>query len=308
MGISAASIRFQDYQFSVQSVSGIWRWTTRVDVTGPVPAYQVKDIRTPFGLFRDNGGFRDSIPIPGDVIQAMSDSIVQLQQNFPPKILIGPPSSLIFEADEGRGFTAPQAVVLTNDGVFGSLLGAALATSAPFVTVTPANVGNLASNETGSFSVAVDSTNLLAANSPYSEQVTVQDPNASNTPQVLPVTINVRPKATISISPLQLNFSVSRPLTGPFPILPSQQFTIRNTGLAASLLSYQIQRLTNLSNDWLTSYAPVAADIAGGQSQIIAVNVAPIDGLSSGTYQETLRVSGYSTNSFVDVLIQLVIS
>lgn len=302
MPITAANIRFQDYQFSLNSTGGAWRWTTRMDVSGSVPTFQVKDVLTPFGILRD------TVAIPGDVVQAMSDSITQIQSNFPPHILIGPPSSVTFDVDEGRGFSSLQAVILTNDGVYGSLLGTTITTSAAYLSASPANVGNLASNEAGSFNVSVDSTNLLAADSPYSEQITVQDANASNTPQVLPVTINVRPKATIDLSPVQLNFSVVRPFTGPFPTIPSQQFTITNTGATASSLDYQIQRLTNLSSDWLVSFAPVNGTIAGGDGQVITVAVAPIEGLSAGTYQETLRVSGYSTNSFVDVLIQLVIS
>lgn len=302
MPVTAANIRFQDYQFSVSTATGSWRWTTRMDVSGSIPVFQVRDICTPFGLLRD------TIPIPGDVVESMSASIDQLRQNFPPKILIGPPVSLTFDVDEGRGFSASQAVVLTNDGVYGSLLGTAITTSAPYVLVLPANVGNLASNASGAFNVSVDSTNLLAANTPYSEQVLVQDSNASNTPQMLPVEINVRPKATIGISPTQLGFTASRPLNGPYPAIPSQQFTLTNTGPSASLLTYQIQRLTDLSSDWLVSFAPVTDDLGGGDSQLIMVTVAPIEGLPTGTYQETLRVSGYSTNSFVDVLVQLVIT
>lgn len=302
MPVTAANIRFQDYQFDVQTPTGTWRWTTRMDVSGSIPTFQVRDVFSPFGLLRD------TIPIPGDVVQAMSDSIDQIRLNFPPKILIGPPSSLTFVVDEGRGFSTPQNVVLTNDGVFGSLLGTTLTTSAPYLTVSPANVGNLAANETGSFNVSVDSTDLLAADSPYSEQVTVQDPNASNTPQVLAVTVTVRPKATIQVAPLQRSFSATKPISGPYAPIPSQQVTLTNTGPAASVLDYQIQRLTGLSSDWLVSFAPAVGSLDGGESQAITVSVAPIEGLPVGTYQETLRVSGYSTNSFVDVLIQLVIT
>lgn len=300
--VTAANIRFQDYQFDVQTPTGTWRWTTRMDVSGSIPSFLVRDIQSPWGLFRD------TIPIPGDVVQAMSSSIDQIRLNFPPKILIGPPVSLLFEVDEGRGFSAPQAVVLTNDGVFGSLLGTSITTSAPYVSTAPANVGNLATNESGSFSVSVDSTDLLAVAGPYNEQVVVQDPNATNTPQTLPVTINVRPKAVILASPLVLNFTVSKPFTGPYPVIPSQQVTLQNTGPLGSVLAYQIQRLTALSSDWLVSFAPSIGSLGSGGSQTITVAVAPIEGLSVGTYQETLRISGYSTNSFVDVLIQLVIT
>lgn len=216
--------------------------------------------------------------------------------------------SLIFEVDEGRGFSSAQEVVLTNDGVFGSLLGASLVTSAAYVSVSPANVGNLAANESGSFDVSVNSVDLTTANSPYNELVTIQDANATNTPQTLPVTINVRPKATVSVAPMVLSFSVTAPVSGPFPGIPSQQITVGNTGPASSVLDFQIQRLTGLSGDWLSSFSPVTGSLASGGTQVSTVSVAPIEGLARGTYQETLRVNGYSTNSYVDILVQLVIS
>lgn len=299
--IAAANIQSQDFRFSVATARGTWRWVTRMDVSGLAPVFLVCEVLTPTGLLRD------TIPIPGDVIEAMSDSITQLRDNFQPHILIGPPTSLTFTVDEGRGFSPPQAVILTNNGIYGSLLAATLTTSASYVTTTPGAVGNLASNETGQFVVAVDSTNLVAVDSPYTETVTVHDVRAGNTPQTLPVTINVRPKATIARSPGQLNFSVAKPFPGTFPPIPSQQFTLSNTGPSGSVLDYQIQRLTDTSNDWLVSYAPLSGLVAGGSSQLITVAVAPIESLSCGIYQETLRISGYSTNSFVDVVVQLTI-
>lgn len=303
MTISAAHIRFQDYEFQYQvTTGGVWRWKTRMDVSGSVPFFEIRDITSPFGLLRD------SIPIPGVVVQAMSESIDQIKQNFPPTILVGPPSSLAIEVDEGRGFSDTETVVLTNSGTFGSLLGATLTTSAPYVVVSPSLVGNLAANENGSFDVSVDSTDLLAVNSPYNELVTVQDPLATNTPQTLPVVITVRPKATIDITPASLGFSVSKPITGPYPAIPSQAFTIENTGSAGSVLDFQVQKLTNLSDDWLSAFSPVSGSLVSGGTQVVNVSVAPIEGLLTGTYQETLRISGYSTNSFVDILVQLVIT
>jgi len=300
--LSAANIRYQDYQYQHQLATGSWRWTTRMDVSGSTPLYSVRDIVSPYGILRD------SIPIPGDVVEAMSSSITEIQANFPPSILIGPPSSLTFDVDEGRGYSLPQEVVLTNDGVFGSLLGSSLAASATYVSVSPANVGNLAVNESGSFEVSVNSTDLINANSPYIESVVIQDANASNTPQSLPVTINVRPKATIYVSPVVLAFSVTAPVTGPFPPIPSQQLTVENTGPADSVLDFQIQRLTGLSDDWLSGFSPASGTLVSGGTQVANVTCAPVVGLARGTYTEALRVSGYSSNSYVDVLVQLVIS
>jgi hypothetical protein len=273
-----------------------------MDVTGSVPFFQVRDISAPYGILRD------SIPIPGEVVVAMNDSINQIKQNFPPRIYVGPPTSLMFEVDEGRGFSDLQNVILTNNGVFGSLLGATLTTSAPYVTVSPANVGNLASNETGSFDVSVDSTNLVVSHGPYAETVTIQDPNASNTPQTLPITINVRPKPTITCSVPAINFSVSKPLTGPYPAIPLQQFVVVNTGLAGSVLEFQIQKLQRTSSKWLAAFAPTSGTLSSGAPEVIHVEVVPCEHLLPGTYQETLRVSGYSTNHYVDVLVVLTIT
>jgi hypothetical protein len=300
--ISAANLRFQDYQFQVQIPTGVWRWTTRMDVSGSFPFFQVRDICSPYGVLRD------SIPLPGDVVVAMKESIDQIKENFPPRIFVGPPQSLTFEVDEGRGFSDLQNVILTNDGVFGSILGASLTTSAEYVTVSPANVGNLAANSSGSFDVSVDSTSLLASHGPYSESVTIQDPNASNTPQPLPVTIHVRPKATILALPTPLIFSVTKPSVGPFPIIPPQQLVVQNTGPSGSVLDFQIQKLTSTSGRWLSGFAPVSGTLASGAVETINIHVAPCEGILSGTYEETLRVMGYSTNRYVDVLVRLVVT
>ena len=273
-----------------------------MDVTGANPSYTILDIQAPMGILRD------TIPLPGDVVVAMGASITEIQSNFPPSILLGPPASLTFEVDEGRGFSLAQDAQLTNDGVFGSLLGATMASSASYVTVTPAILGNLAANEAGTFSVAVDSTSLLATSSPYAESLTVQDSNASNSPQTYNLTINVRPKATIDVAPTALAFMATRPITGPFGPVPSQAFILTNTGPAGSVLEYQIQRLTELSNNWLVGFSPVTGTLGSGLSDTITVQVVPVEGLPAGTYTEVLRVSGYSTNQTFDVGVQLIIT
>lgn len=296
------NLRFHDYQFEFPVPAGKWFWTTRVDVSHSVPEYQVRDIKSPFGLLRD------SIPIPGQVIQAMADSISELISNFAPTILVGPPSSLVFEVDEGRGFSDPQSVLLTNNGVFGSILGTSLTSSAAFVRVNPTTVGGLAINESGDFTVEVDSTNLLAINSPYPESVVVQDPTATNSPQTIPVTINVRPKALIFTSTILLEFDVVRPLLGPFPDVPTQTFSVGNTGTAGSVLEFDIRALTGLCTNWLRFWLPSEGTLDAGQQELITVKVQPPEGLLQGTYSEKLRVLGYSSNGHIDVEIRLVIT
>lgn len=273
-----------------------------MDISQTVAYFSVEDIHTPFGLLRD------TIPLPGDVILEMAASIETVRSQFPPHILVGPPAALTFYVDEGRGFSESQEVPITNDGIFGSLLSVTFATSADYVQASPISLGGISSNDSGVLSVSVNSLNLLASSSPLSETVSVQSSESSNSPVSLPVNIVIRPKATIVLSTSILEFSVSHPLTGPFPTIPSQQFVITNNGLSGSVLDFQVQRLTNLSSTWLKVFSPVSGTLSSGSTQAVIVTVAPDSNLSLGTYTETLRISGYSTNSYVDVQVQLTIS
>ena len=295
-------LKHHDYQFEYDVPSGKWRWTTRLDVSGSSPEYFIRDIKSPFGLLRD------SIPIPGVIVQAMSESISELRANFTPSILFGPPNYLVFEVDEGSGYTLPQAVTVTNDGVYGSILSAALTTSAPYLRVNPTTVGNLAINESGEFTIEVTAANLLSTSSPYNETVIIQDPSAPNSPQVVPVQIHVRPKSTINVLAPLIVFNVVRPLDGVYAPVPTQDFTLQNTGPAGSVLEYEIRALTGLCSNWLVSWLPSSGVLPSGQAQSVVVTVQPTAYLLPGTYTEKLRVSGYSSNSFVDVEIRLVIS
>jgi hypothetical protein len=270
-----------------------------MDVSQSMPAYSVRDIVSPFGLLRDN------VPIPGPVVEAMAQSITELQQAFAPLILVAP-TTLTFTVDQGRGFSDPQTVTVTNNGVYGSLLSPTLTTSAPFVTISPANLGGLSFNEAGQTQVSVDSTNLLASNSPYAASVVVQDPNATNTPQTVSLAIVVRPLAHIQLSTTTLTFYASRPLTGPYPPIPTQTVTLTNAGPAASLLEWQGVKLLGVA--WLASYNPVSDSLAGGVSENITLVVQPEECMTPGTYTETLRITGYSDNFEQDLQIQLIIS
>ena len=298
------NLRHHDYQFEFPTPPvGKWRWTTRLDVSQSVPAYSIRDIISPYGLLRD------SIPIPGAIIQEMAQSIAELSSNFVPSILVGPPTQLVFTVVQGFGVSDAQSVIVTNDGVYGSILGAGLTSSAQYVSVTPATVGNLAINESGEFLVEVDSTNLVVANSPYSETITLQDPTATNNPQVLPIQINVIPVATIASDVTSLSFNVSRPLDGSaFPAIATQVFNLQNSGPSGSILTYNIRSLTGMSSNWLNSWLPSSGTLSSGQAQAIVVTVRPNPNLLQGTYSELLRISGYSTNTTLDVAISLVIS
>ena len=295
----AQNLQTQDYEYRLQVPVGFWRWKTRIDVSHSTPLFSVRDIVSPFGQLRDN------VPIPGPVIEAMAQSIVELQEALAPLILLSP-TTLTFTVDQGRGFSESQEVTVTNAGVYGSLLSPTLTSSAPYVQIMPAQLGGLAFNEAGLAQVSVDSTNLLATNSPYAATIIVQDSNATNTPQVVSLAVVVRPLAHINVSVNTLTFYASAPLTGPFQPIPAQTFTLSNSGPIGSLLSWQAVKLFGC--DWLASYNPVSDELVGGASELVTVVVQPDACLPRGTYEETLRVTGYSDNFEQDVKITLIIS
>jgi hypothetical protein len=297
--ITASNLQGQDFEYKFAVLQGYWRWKTRMDVSQATPQYSVRDVVSPFGLLRDN------VPIPGPVVVAMAASITELQQQFAPLIL-NSPTTLTFTVDQGRGFSPPQTVTVTNNGVYGSLLSPVLTTSASYVVATPADLGGLPFNVPAQTAITVDSTNLLATSSPYAATVVVQDPTALNSPQTISLAIVVRPLANIAVSPAILTYYVTKPLTGPFPPIPSQYFVLSNTGPTASLLQYEIQKTCNFP--WVASYNPVSGSIAGGSFQNVTVAVQPDFCMSTGTYTETLRISGYSDNYVATVQIQLIIS
>jgi hypothetical protein len=271
-----------------------------VDVSKASPFFSIRDVITPFGLLRD------TIPIPGPVVNAMADSITALQNAFAPSIILSP-TSLTFTQTEGLGFGIPQNVTVSNGGVYGSLLSVSITSDSGFVTVNPANVTGLAFNGSGVFSVAVDSTSLLAANSPYSANITIQDSYAPNSPQVIPVTIIVQPVATIALTPTTLTFYVTANGDGTFPPVPAQTFQVQNTGLSGSSLSYQIQKLIG-NSPWLVGFGPPTGTLSGGAAQTTTVIVQPTLNMQCGTYTETLRVSGYSSNFHQDLCVNFVVS
>ncbi len=294
-------LQSQDYKFQVALPQGVWRWTTRVNVSYATPCYEVVNVTSPYGTLQD------MIPIPGPVITAMAASITTVQQAFAPSILLTP-NTLTFTLTQGQGVSMPQPIVITNNGTFGSLLAAAITTTAPWLQATPANVDGLASTQIGSFNVTADSTALLSTSSPYTETITVQDAAAANNPQSIAVTVNVLPPATISTSLTSLTFTVAATLyPTPYPAVPSQSFILSNTGPSGSQLTYLIQKLIG-NSPWLTSFTPFMGNLASSQTQVILVSVAPPSNLLAGTYTETLRVSGFSTNMIQDVQIQLVIT
>lgn len=297
--VAASSLQVQTYRFNKQLPSGLWSWSVVMDLSGPSTVFRVEDVLTPFGPLRD------SVPLPGDVVTEMSDTIETLLTNFPATISVSPTGTLTLTVDEGRGFSAPVLVNVTNTGVFGSILDATLTTSSTYLHVFPEKQGSLASQEVGTSQLSVDSSSLLAVNSPYTGSIAVTAA-ATNSPQTMPISIVVRPLALIAVNPQTLTFHVLRNVDGSFSQVPAQALVVTNAGPAGSVLSWQIQPVA--SSPWLVGIAPTSGTLTAGGSESILVSVLPTPNLLQGSYTETVRISGYSSNQYLDIQIVLVVS
>lgn len=291
------TLQEHSYNYSLSRPEGLWTWRTSLDISGNGPAYSIYGIVSPYGILRD------SIPIPGDVINAMADSLSQIQQQFAPGFLVSP-ASLSFTVDEGRGSSPEQSITVTNNGAFGSLLDSSVTASAAYLHLNTLWLHGIGYGNSGAVGVFVDASQLVAVSSPYAATITFQDPAATNSPQVVPVAVVVRPKAEIDTSLTTLTFTVVKPITGPFPVIADQTFDVLNVGPIGSVLEFQVTRLL-CTSAWLASFIPGTGVLGSGDSETVVVTVAPPEGMCVGSYTETLRVSGYSSNGYVDVQVIL---
>ncbi|MBI2451008.1 MAG: peptidoglycan-binding protein [Parcubacteria group bacterium] len=104
---------------------------------------------------------------------------------------------------------------------------------------------------------------------------------------------------TIGLSPASFSFSGSVGGSNP----PSQTLTVTNTGASGSSLSW-----TGTSNQsWLSISPTSGGPLGSGASNSVSVSV-NIAGLTEGTYNGTITISGISTNKSQTVSVALTIN
>lgn len=285
-------LNFQDYEFSLNTSRGWWRWKTRIDTTLQAPQVFIRDIVSPYGLLRD------SIPIPGAVISAMQDSMDQLQIAFSPVQSVDP-LQLFFTVDEGRGLSVDLPVTIQNTGPFGSVLTALATASNPYINLSPTEVGMLPAQGTGTLTVRVDSAYLSPG--PLQDQITIT--GGSNAPTTIQVFTTVRPRAILAVSIPSIQVTIPYLIDTDYPIT-EVELTVLNNGPATSVLEWKAKKLIDCS-PWL-SLDPKSGVLNGsGDSETIVLQFQPPNNILLGSYTETLRVAGYSENFYIDVPITL---
>lgn len=292
------------YEFSHDSVGGKWYWTVLAsNVKGAGQLYQVTGIRSPFGPMAQS-----LIPIPGDVVLKMADSIQEMQQTLAPLIALVSPGTTTFSVTvvEGDAASLAATVPFQNSGAFGSFLTATATPGVPWLKAVPTSVVGLGRSEQSQFAIQVLPATLLASGSPYSGTVNLQDNRSPAT--VIPITVNVtvlpKPAITASAAEITLTYSIGTATVG-----SPQTLTLTNSGGAGSQLSAVLSKVQNAS-PWLSFTPPSVGPVASGGTADVVFSLVPgsIPGLT-GTYVETIKVaSPTASNSPVAVTVKLVVS
>ena len=177
------------------------------------------------------------------------------------------PDSMIFEGVTGQSSPPAQTLTITNVGV-GTLNWTASWNSA-WLSVAPA-FGTAPSN----VSVFANSTGLSTGM--YYDTITVSDPNATNNPVLVPVTLILQePPPTIDLSDDFFNFFAVADSSNP----DDQFLTVYNTG--GGTLDWTASN----SQSWLT-----IVPTSGSDGTTITLSV-DITGLSYGVYWDTVVVT-----------------
>ncbi len=198
----------------------------------------------------------------------------------PPTIDLAP-TSLAFSADEGEDPDPDyQPFTITNSG--GSTLDWQAAEDAPWLTLS-AESGSLEPDDSAPVTVTIASAALAPGD--YETTITVADPDASNSPQVVTVTLTVVAAPIVGpailVTPDQLDFEAEQ---GSEPIPNDQLFTITNIGTEP--LSWRASENVN----WLTINSPRGV-LDPGESESVRVIVVGAGSLPAGELTTDIVVS-----------------
>lgn len=289
--------------FSVESTGGTWSWSVvSRNIQGVGPQYEVIDINTPWGPL-----FQTAIPLPGDVVTAMGDSLTGVLNQTAPllALLAWEPTDYVLTITEGDPNQSVADLLFQNVGAFGSYLIASASSSVPWLSPQPGQVGGLGKNQQGMTAVTLITGTLLESGSPYSGIINLQDNRTP--PTLIPITfsVTVLPQPVISVAPATLSFVYYQgadSVTGPF------NFDVSNSGPASSLLSWSATKVNSAA--WLSLSPTSGGPLASGSSDTVTATVdKTLVPALTGVYNETIQVaSPNASNSPVDVSVELTVA
>ena len=197
---------------------------------------------------------------------------VSLTINQPPSIIACSPMSFSFTATQGSSYVPDQTLGIWNSG--GGTLNWSVADNANWLYLSPTSGSSTGGVSSVTLSII---TSYVVAGS-YTASITIWDTKATNTPQIIPVslTVNSAP-STIGYSPSSFSFIVTQ---GSNPA--SQNLEIWNSG--GGTLSWSVSD----SATWLSVYP--SSGISTGVTNNVTVSANTYE-MSAGTYSASITIS-----------------
>jgi len=297
-----AAVAGSKFGFSKQSIGGTWSWSVQADNTlGVGQLFQFVDIGTPYGPL-----FHVEIPIPGDVIEEMANSLSEVRSQLAPLMALVQPTASPFNIIivEGAANEAVGSVEVHNIGAFGSFMSIAATPDSAWLSADPSTTQGIGKNQAARINVSLLTATLLASESPYNGNVNLQDNRDPPTIIPVPVTVTVFPRPIIGVSSTQLSFThvLSTGIsTG------AQAITVENTGPVQSSLEFAVVVVNG--STWLTVTPASGGPLDPAQTAQVTVSLDSSKIPSApGTYTDSVRISsGTASNSPVDVSVTLTV-
>ena len=211
-------------------------------------------------------------------------------------LLVASPGSLTFSIPAGSGASSFQNVAVTSTD------GSPISFTVTPSTSTGSNwlLASTASGTTAANLTFSANPNGLAIGT-YSGTVTITatTPNVANSPQTIPVTLNITPTATLAVSPASLSFFQS--INGSAPA--SQTLTVSSTG-APITFTANVTLFQGLN--WLT-VSPTNATVTPTSPAALTV-AANASGLSPGTYNGQIALTSPGAANAVVINVTFTVS
>ncbi len=243
------------------------------------------------------GTYAGSITITASGAQPVANSPIQIPVTLTVASgsLVVPVNALTFTHPQGGTAAAQTVQISQSNAPLNFTASASTASGGNWLTVTPGS-----GTTPATLSIAVIATTPPLPQGIYQGSVTIVSPGASNSPQVIPVTLNVTTPQTIAVTPATLAFSFQVGGTAP----AAQQITVTSTGGA---VAFSAAASTKDGGNWLKLSA-TSGQTSGGAASNINVSVDPA-GLAAGTYTGTISItSPLAGNSPQTVAVTLTVT
>jgi len=209
------------------------------------------------------------------------------------EVVLGPtisfsPLNLSFSAVAGGSNPANETLEVWNSGE--GMINWTLSDDADWLSELPMSGNSTGPSDNTSVAVSVNITGMSPGD--YSANITITAPEASNTPQMVPVSLHISvPPRWISFSPTNLTFSAVEGGSNP----ANETLEIWNSG--DGMLNWTLSD----DADWL-SEAPMSGNSTGPSDNTSVVVSVNITGMLAGDYAANINISAAGANNTPQVV------